>query len=242
MKVSLFIPCMVDTLVPEVGDAVVRTLRRVGLDLEYPEAQTCCGQPAFNAGYWEDARRVARQFLRAFAEAEVIVAPSGSCVSMVRNHYLQLFAEHPEELARAREIGSRVFELSEFLVRKLGVTDLGASFDGKLTYHDSCHLNRELGVSKEPRALIRAVKGAELIEMPDPDRCCGFGGAFSVKFPEISAAMARCKADNIQASGAKAVIISDPGCLIQVRGYFHRHGINVQALHIAELLAGQDSA
>ncbi len=240
MRVSLFIPCMVDTLVPEVGEAMARVLMRLGLELDYPREQTCCGQPAFNAGYWEDAQRVARQFLRAFEQSEAIVSPSGSCVSMVRNHYEELFAESSSELARAREIGARTYELTEFLVRRLGVTDVGARFAGKLTYHESCHLSRELGIKDEPRALVRAVQGAELVEMPEADRCCGFGGTFSVKFPEVSAAMARRKAESIQSTGADAVIICDPGCLIQVRGYLHRHKINVRALHVAELLAGDN--
>ncbi|HUT53490.1 MAG TPA: (Fe-S)-binding protein [bacterium] len=240
MRASLFIPCMVDTLVPEVGEATARVLMRAGVALDYPTEQTCCGQPAFNAGYWEDARRVARRFLKAFADSEAIVSPSGSCVSMVKNHYEELFAESPSELRQAREIGGRTFELTEFLVRRLGITDVGARFTGKLTYHESCHLSRELGIKDEPRALLRAVKGAELIEMQEADRCCGFGGTFSVKFPEISAAMARRKAENIKASGADAVIICDPGCLIQIRGYFHRHGIKVRVLHLAELLAGGD--
>jgi len=241
MRVSLFIPCMADTLVPEVGEATARVLGRLGLRLDYPQSQTCCGQPAFNAGAWEDARRVGRQFLRAFAESEVIVAPSGSCVSMVRNHYPRLFADHPAELAAARAIGERTFELTEFLVRRLGRTDLGASFSGRVTYHDSCHLNRELGVKAEPRALLQAVAGLELVELPDSERCCGFGGTFSIKFPEVSAAMARRKAERIAESGADTVVVCDPGCLLQLRGYLSRRGSRTQVMHLAELLAGKSA-
>lgn len=236
MRISLFIPCLADTLLPEVGEATARLLERLGLDLYYPEEQTCCGQPAFNAGHWEDARRVARQFLRAFEDSELIVSPSGSCVSMVRNYYQLLFADTSRDLEKARTIGERTFELTEFLVRRLGVADLGASFSGRLTYHDSCHLNRELGIKEEPRTLIRAVAGVELVEMEDSERCCGFGGTFSIKFPEVSAAMARRKAERIGESGANAVVVCDPGCLIQIKGYLSRQGSNVRVMHIAELL------
>ena len=237
MRISLFIPCLADTLLPEIGEATARLLERLGLELYYPEEQTCCGQPAFNAGHWEDARRVARQFLRAFEDSELIVSPSGSCVSMVRNYYQLLFADTPRDLEKARTIGERTFELTEFLVRRLGVADLGASFSGRLTYHDSCHLNRELGIKEEPRTLIRAVAGVELVEMEDSERCCGFGGTFSIKFPEVSAAMARRKAERIGESGANAVVVCDPGCLIQIKGYLSRQGSNVRVMHIAELLA-----
>ncbi len=237
MRVSLFIPCLADTLLPEIGEATARLLERLGLELSYPEDQTCCGQPAFNAGHWEDARRVARQFLRAFEDSELIVSPSGSCVSMVRNHYQRLFADNQSDLEKARAIGERTFELTEFLVQRLGVTDLGASFSGRVAYHDSCHLNRELGIKEEPRALIRAVAGVELVEMQDSERCCGFGGIFSLKFPEVSAAMARRKAESIGESGADTVVLCDPGCLIQIKGYLSRQGSNVRVMHIAELLA-----
>lgn len=238
MRVSLFIPCMADSLVPEVGEATARVLGRLGLRLDYPQSQTCCGQPAFNAGAWEESRRVGRQFLRAFAASEVIVAPSGSCVSMVRNHYAELFRENPAELAAARAIGERTFELSEFLVHRLGTTDLGAAFSGRVTYHDSCHLHRELGIKAEPRALLRAVAGLELVELPDAERCCGFGGSFSVKFPEVSTAMARRKAERIAESGADTVAVGDPGCLVQIRGFLSRQGSRVRVVHLAELLAG----
>jgi len=237
MKVSLFIPCLVDNLAPEIGESTARVLSRLGLDLEYPPDQTCCGQPAFNSGYWEDARKVARQFLLAFGDSEVIVSPSGSCVSMVKNHFQSLFAEAPRDLERATEIGKRTFELCDFLVNRLGVDDVGAEFSGKVTYHDSCHLNRELGIKDEPRKLLRGIKGLELIEMPDSDRCCGFGGTFSIKFPEVSSAMARRKAESIKASGADTVVMCDPGCLIQLSGYMQREKVNVRAMHIASILA-----
>jgi len=241
MRVSLFIPCLVDAFLPEVGEATAGVLERLGFALDYPKGQTCCGQPAFNAGHWQEARKVARQFLRAFSNSEVIVCPSGSCVSMVRNHYQRLFENNPRELEQAREIGKRAFEFTEFLVRRLGVTDVGASFHGKVTLHDSCHLNRELGIKEEPRTLIRAVSGAELIEMDEPERCCGFGGSFSIKFPEVSVAMVSMKAESIIGSGANAVVVCDPGCMIQIRGYLSRIKSNVKVMHIATLLASGPS-
>jgi L-lactate dehydrogenase complex protein LldE len=238
MKVSLFIPCIVDNFLTGIAESTAQVLERSGLELDYPQGQTCCGQPGFNAGHWDDARKVARQFLRAFADSEVIVSPSGSCVSMVRNHYEKLFEGHDKDLALARDIGKRTFELTEFLVDKLGITDLGASYDGKVTYHDSCHLNRELGIREQPRTLIKNVKGIELIEMEDPERCCGFGGTFSVKLPEVSAAMARKKAEKIKESGADAVIVCDPGCYLQIDGYLKKNCVNVKVMHIAELISG----
>lgn len=236
MKVSLFIPCIVDSLVPEVAEATARLLERLGLDLDYPQDQICCGQPAFNGGHFEPARKVARRFIEAMNGSEIIVSPSGSCVSMIRNHYGKLFEGNSHELEQARQLGKRTFELTEFLVKHLGVTDLGACFNGAVTLHDSCHLNRELGIKDEPRELIRSVSGARFIEMEDSERCCGFGGTFSIKFPEISSAMARSKADSIVNSSADAVVVCDPGCMIQIGGYLSRRKSKVRVIHIAELL------
>jgi len=231
----------VDSLAPGIGEATARVLSRLGLSLDYPDGQTCCGQPAFNAGHFDDARRVARTFLAAFADSEAVVAPSGSCVSMVRNHYERLFADHPSELAAAREVSGKTYELTEFIVGRLGVTDVGAKFSGKAAYHHSCHLSRELGIVKEPLALLSSVEGLELIEMDGADRCCGFGGLFSVKFPEVSAAMARRKADLALASGAEVLVACEPGCLINLRGYIARRGLALRALHVAELMSGIES-
>ncbi len=238
MDLCLFIPCLVDNFFPEIGLACAETLERAGFGVHYPDGQTCCGQPAYNAGHWDDARRVARNFLRVFAGREVIVAPSGSCVSMVRNHYGRLFEGYPAELALAERVGRRTFEFTEFLVKVAGVTDFGASFHGKVTVHESCHLKRELGVGLEPRILLEKVEGLELVEMEDPDRCCGFGGTFSLKFDAVSAAMARRKAENIEASGADAAVVLDPGCIMQIKGYLSRRGSRVKVLHPAQILAG----
>lgn len=239
MRVSLFIPCIVDNFFPEVGEATAAVLKRAGAELTYPRAQTCCGQPAFNAGRHPEAARVARQWLRAFAGADAVVCPSGSCVAMVRNHYPELFARDPDGLAEVKKLGAVTFEFTEFLVR-LGVTKLGASLPGRATYHHSCHLNRELGVTDGPLKLLREVKGLELIEMEDFDRCCGFGGTFSVKLPEVSGAMARRKAEAIAATGAETVIACDPGCMLHLKGYLSRIGSPIKVMHIAEVLAARD--
>src|SRR5437870_7207193 len=188
-RVALFITCLGDQFFPRVGECAVDVLRRLGVDVTFNPAQTCCGQPAFNTGFREEARQVAARVLDLFDEAEYVVAPSGSCTTMMRVFYPELFADDPERLRRVERLRGRLFEFSEFLVKILKVEDVGASFRGRLTYHDSCHLLRELRIESEPRKLIRAVRGVDLVEMQDYQLCCGFGGTFSVKFPEVSVAM-----------------------------------------------------
>ncbi len=234
--VTLFVQCLVDSLYPDVKDAVEKIFRRLALDVVRPTDQTCCGQPAFNAGYRKEARKAAARFIDIFGEAETIVCPSGSCVNMVRHHYPLLFENDPKYYARAVSLGSRIFELTEFLVDVLQVADLGASFSGKVTYHDSCHLLRGLSVSTQPRRLIQGVKGATLVEMKDSDRCCGFGGSFFLKYPDISAAMAADKVHAVIGSGADVVVGCDMGCLMQIQKHLIRLGSGIKALHIAQLL------
>ncbi len=236
---TLFIQCLVDGVYPEVAEAMVAVLDKLGVTMTYPKDQTCCGQPAFNAGYRKQARAAARQFIRIFEAAEVIVCPSGSCVSMVCNHYSQLFAEDPPWAHRARQVAQKTFEFSQYIVDVLGADDLGACFDGKLTYHDSCHLRRHLGIAAQPRKLISRVRGARLIEMQDSDRCCGFGGSFSVKYADISAAMAQDKVRTILDTGADAVVGCDVSCLMNIQGALSRIQAPVRTLHIAQLLAGE---
>lgn len=238
-RVTLFMQCIVDSCFPQVGEAMVAVLERQGLTLEYPADQTCCGQPAFNAGYRNEATRLARRFLDVFEDAECIVCPSGSCVHMVRHHYRELFAKEPRLLARAERVGARTFEFTEFLVDVLGVTDVGASWHGDVTYHDSCHLLRGLGVKDQPRALLAAVRGLNLIEMTRSDECCGFGGTFSAKYPEISEALLETKLANIQATGAGAVVGCDMGCLMHMQGMIRRRELPISVHHIAEILAGR---
>ncbi len=236
-KVTLFIQCLVDAVRPRIAEAMVQVLRRLGLSLECPTTQTCCGQPAFNSGYRREARSVARRFMKIFEEAEVIVSPSGSCVHMVRHHYPDLFKDEPRWQKRAERIASRTYEFTEFLVDVLGVQDVGARFNGRITYHDSCHLLRGIGVKDQPRKLLSRVAGAELVEMKNSDYCCGFGGAFSVKYPEISTAMVKDKVDHIVNSGARAVVGCDTGCLLNISGAISRRGLPIETMHIAEMLA-----
>ena len=238
-RVTLFMQCIVDSCFPQVGEAMVAVLERQGLTLEYPADQTCCGQPAFNAGYRNEAARLARRFLDVFEDAECIVCPSGSCVHMVRHHYRELFAKEPRLLARAERVGAKTFEFTEFLVDVLGVTDVGASWHGDVTYHDSCHLLRGLGVKDQPRALLAGVRGLNLIEMTRSDECCGFGGTFSAKYPEISEALLETKLANIQATGAGAVVGCDMGCLMHMQGMIRRRELPISVHHIAEILAGR---
>ncbi|HYL45941.1 MAG TPA: (Fe-S)-binding protein [Candidatus Limnocylindrales bacterium] len=246
-RVSLFIPCFVDQMIPEVGLDLVRVLRRVGYDLDFPAEQTCCGQPAFNTGYWDDARPVAERFVQIFRSAEFVVCPSGSCTSMVREFYPELLAGTP--LADdAAKLGQRVFEFSEFLVKVAKVTDVGASFPHRVVVHDSCHGLRELHLKKEPRELLRHVKGLELVEMPYSEDCCGFGGTFSVKFGMISAAMGDAKAGYAESSGAEYVTATDPSCLMHIDGILRRRNSQVRTIHLTGILAqsagsgGRDSA
>ena len=235
--VTLFIQCLVDGIYPEVGEAVVAIFRKLGVNLTCPDQQTCCGQPAFNAGYQREARVAARRFIDIFESAEAIVCPSGSCVTMVRHHYPQLFADDAAWLQRARQVAARTFELTEYLVDILGVDDLGARFDGVVTYHDSCHLLRNLRIKGQPRRLLNRISGTEFVEMHDSDRCCGFGGSFSIKYADISAAMAEDKVNNIIASGADTVVGCDMGCLMNIQGMLSRRGASIKVLHIAQLLA-----
>lgn len=236
--VSLFIQCLVDTIYPRVGWAMAEVLERVGCRLSCPTDHTCCGQPAFNAGYRHEARRAARRFIRIFEDAETIVCPSGSCVAMVRHHYPLLFEKEDRWYRRAQSVARRTFEFSEFLVDRLGITDTAAVYEGRVTYHDSCHLARTLGIRAQPRELIRRVAGAQLVEMTAPDRCCGFGGTFSLHYPAISTAMVDEKVQNILATGADAVVGCDMGCLMNIQGRLDRIGSSVTTMHIAELLAG----
>jgi L-lactate dehydrogenase complex protein LldE len=223
---------------PEVGDAMVTVFNRLGVPMDYPESQTCCGQPAHNSGYRREAKAAAHRFVEIFGDAEKIVCPSGSCVHMVRHHYPELFADEPMEFRmHVKDIGNRCYEFSEYLVDVLGVVNIGAEFPGKATYHDSCHLLRGLGIKEQPRKLLEYVKGLDFIEMNDSDTCCGFGGTFSVNYPEISTAMVDEKIDNILESGADYVVGCDISCLMNIKGRLSRRGEKVEVKHIAEILA-----
>jgi L-lactate dehydrogenase complex protein LldE len=236
--VALFVTCLADLFFPEVGEATVKLLRQAGCRVTFPAGQTCCGQPAFNTGYRREAARLARRFIALFEDADAVVAPSGSCTLMVKQEYPHLFAQEPAMRARAEALAARTFDLATFLVDVLGVTELGARFDGRVTYHDSCHLNQGLGVHEAPRQLLRAVEGLELVEMADSDRCCGFGGTFAVKMPDISTAMLGDKLDRIVATGAQTVVVCDASCGMQIAGGLSRRGSPVKVIHLAQLLTG----
>lgn len=235
---ALFIPCFVDQLAPQVGLDTVKVLRRIGWDVVYPEAQTCCGQPPFNAGFWDDARPCAEKFLRDFEGHEFIVCPSGSCTSMVRHEYPELLAGSPL-VEQARAIGARTFEFSEFLVKIAGVTDVGATFPHSVTYHASCHATRLLGIRTEPLELLRRVRGLDLREMVYADECCGFGGTFAIKMGSISAAMADTKAMNASETGAEYVASIDPSCLMHLDGRFRLTAQKPRTIHLASILASE---
>ena len=235
MRVSLFIPCVVDQFFPQVGISSVKLLKHCGASVEYPHEQTCCAPPAFNSGYRSEAKTLAQRFLRIFSRAEYVVAPSGSCVTMVREFYGHL--DLPTTLSDEFEnLKSRIFELSEFMVKVMKCKITGASFPHRITYHNSCHLLRELWISEYPRLLIHGVKGVEMVDLPESTRCCGFGGTFSVKFPEISVAMGYDKIQNILRTGAEYVIANDSSCLMHIDGLLRRQKSPVRTMHIAELL------
>ena len=236
-EVSLFIPCTVDIFAPRIGEAVVSLLRRVGVNPVYHEEQTCCGQPAMNAGYREEAKKVAKHFISVFEKDEVIVSPAGSCVCMAKYHYPELLETEPEWLRRAEALAPRLYEFSQFLVDVLKVVDVGASFEGKVTYHESCHILRGLGVSEQPKKLIQAVKGAQLLPLNNSDSCCGFGGEFANDFPDISESMVRDKAADFLASGADLLILNEPGCFLNIGGYLNRNHPGKKIMHLASFLA-----
>jgi L-lactate dehydrogenase complex protein LldE len=238
-RVSLFVTCMVDQLFPKVGLAMADVIERLGYQVDFPEDQTCCGQPAFNSGYRAEARAVARHFLDTFERCESIVVPSGSCTSMVVHHFAELFHKEPETLARVHSLEKRVWEFSTFLTAVAGVEDVGARLDEVITFHDGCHALRELGVRSAPRRLLACVRGLELREMQPAEECCGFGGTFSVKFAELSGAMARTKIDAIVRTGARTVVSLDPSCLMQIQGALSRAGSPIRTMHLAEVLASR---
>jgi L-lactate dehydrogenase complex protein LldE len=231
--VALFIPCYIDQFYPEVGEATVRLMEKYGAPIVFPERQTCCGQPAFNSGYWEDSRKVVRQFCDAFDGQRWIVTPSGSCAAMCR-----VFFGLVDSDPRVVETGRRVFELTEFLVDMLGVTDTGATYPRKVAMHIGCHTRRELGVVDQPMTLLRSIRGLEYRELPEMEDCCGFGGTFSVKMPGMSLSMGKTKVDNIVKSGADVVVSPDISCLMHVGGMMRRtpEAKHIEIKHIAELL------
>ena len=237
-EVGLFVTCLVDLFRPSVGFAAVALLERAGCAVAVPEVQTCCGQPAYNGGDRSDAKAIAARVIEAFEAFEYVVAPSGSCTGMIVKHYPDLFAADPAMASRARDLATRTHELTSFLVDIRGVTGLDAAFDAVATYHDSCSGLRELGVKAQPRALLERVAGLRLVDLPGAELCCGFGGAFCVKYPDISNRMVANKTKDIAATGADTVLAGDLGCLMNIAGKLAREGSPILARHVAEVLAG----
>ncbi len=242
MKVALFITCLADLFYPEVGKSVVQVLESQGVEVEAPLQQTCCGQPTYNSGYQQESKKAARHFLETFEpflqETEgYIVLPSGSCAAMIRETYPKLLSDEPALYARVMAIRERVYEFSEFLVRVLGVEKISATYSAKATYHHSCHMARGLGLREEPLEVLKRVEGLELIPLANAEDCCGFGGTFAVKMPEISTAMGEEKLQHVRETGAELLIASDLGCLMHLSGYARREGQPIQVKHVAQVLA-----
>jgi L-lactate dehydrogenase complex protein LldE len=235
--VQLFVTCLVDSFYPQSGEAVVEILRRLGLDVEFPSDQTCCGQPNFNAGLRAEARPIAEHTIRVFEKTTGdIVIPSGSCANMIKHGYAELFANDPVWLPRAQYLASRVYEFTEYLVDKLGVTDLGAHWDGVLTYHPSCHTLRGMNIDRQPRALLADVSGATVVELPNAEECCGFGGIFSMEHPELSAEWLKRKMDNLEKTESPTLVVTEAGCRMHIAGGLHRQRKKQRVVHIAEVL------
>jgi L-lactate dehydrogenase complex protein LldE len=235
--VQLFVTCLVDSFFPGIGTSIVHVLNRAGVHVEFPAGQTCCGQPAFNAGLRRAARPLAEHTLKAFEKTTgEIIVPSGSCAAMLLQGYLELFKDDPPWLARAHELAGRVHELTEYLVDMRGVSDLGSRWPGKLTYHPSCHLLRHLGVDRQPRLLLANVKEAEIVELPERTDCCGFGGIFSIEHPELSAEFLKRKISNLEKTASPTLVVSDTGCLMHIQGGLQRAHMRQRVVYIAEVL------
>ena len=235
MTATLFVPCYIDLVFPQVAKSVVRLLEKLGHQVVFDPAVTCCGQPPFNAGFWPEAREIARPVLRRLERAEAVVVPSGSCATMLKKFYLMLFAGEPEEVL-AKEVASRTFEFAQFLVDYLGVVNVGAEFPHRVTYHDGCHGLRELGIKLQPRRLLAEVRGLTLVGLRDGEICCGFGGTFATKFAPISTAMGESKCAAAIESGAEFLISGDSSCLLHLQGLLSRQHQPLKTLHLAEVL------
>ena len=241
MRVGLFVTCLVDLFRPRIGFAALRLLEAAGCEVIVPETQTCCGQPGYNSGDRASALALARKVLAEFESCDYVVAPSGSCSGTIRTHYPDLFAGRPAELERAKRLGARTYELTDFLVNVVRLEQVPGRFDGTVTYHDSCSGLREMGVKSQPRRLLARVPGLRLAEMAEAETCCGFGGAFAIKFGEISTRLADNKCNNVAATGADAVVLGDLGCMLNIEGRLRRRGdLKTKVLHVAEVLAGTD--
>jgi L-lactate dehydrogenase complex protein LldE len=235
--VQLFVTCLIDSFYPQTGEAIVKILHHLGIHVEFAPDQTCCGQPNFNAGLRAEARPIAEHIIRVFEKTTGdIVIPSGSCAHMIKHGYAELFADDPIWLPRAQALASRVYEFTEYLVDKLGVTDLGAQWNGTLTYHPSCHTLRGMNIDRQPRTLLANVRGAIIVELPNAEECCGFGGIFSMEHPELSAEWLKRKIGNLEATQSPTLVVTESGCLMHIAGGIHRQKKQQRVIHIAEVL------
>ena len=239
INASLFVTCIIDQLYPQVGVSVVRVLRRLGVGVDFPSGQTCCGQPLYNSGFVRESLELGRRVIEGLAESQYVVVPSGSCAAMLRVFYLDLFADDAVLLPQAKQLAAKTYEFSEFLTDVLGVEETGASYPAKATYHPSCHLLRELGAREGPERLLRNVDGLELTALPQAETCCGFGGTFSVKYPHISEGMVTDKIRNVVSTGADTLVACDMSCLMNIGGALSRQGADVQVKHLAQVLEGK---
>jgi len=237
MIVDAFIPCFIDQFYPETAKSFITVLEKAGCEVNYNPEQTCCGQPAFNSGYWKEARTIATKFLTDFESADVIVSPSASCTGFIKNYYKRLFEEDRELLEKSNQLGDKVYEFTDFLVNHLKVENLGATFNYKVTFHDSCAGLREYGIKEEPRKLLNHVKGLELVEMKDLETCCGFGGTFAAKFHAISTAMTEQKVENAIKTGAEYITSTEASCLMNLEAYISKQKLPIKTIHLADVLA-----
>ena len=237
MEVDVFIPCFIDQLYPETASNFIKVLEKAGCKVFYNPAQTCCGQPSFNSGYWKETRQLAKKFLNDFSSGRIVVAPSASCTGFIRNYYEKLFADDVVLLAEVKKLTPKVFEFTDFLVNHLKQTEFGAEFHHKVTFHDACSGLREYGIKDEPRILLQNVKGLELIEMENTNVCCGFGGTFSAKFHHISTAMTEQKVENALKTGAEYIVSTEASCLLNIEAYIRKQKLPIKAIHLADILA-----
>jgi L-lactate dehydrogenase complex protein LldE len=239
-NVQLFITCLVDSFYPQTGEAIVSILHRLGLTVDFARDQTGCGQPPFNAGLRAEARPIVEHTIRVFEQTKGdIVIPSGSCAHMIKHGYPELFQEDPAWLSRAQAVGNRIYEFTEYLFDKLGVTDLGARWEGILTYHPSCHTLRGMKIDRQPHALLENVRGAQVVELPHAEECCGFGGIFSIEHPELSAEWLKRKIGNLEMTQSPTLVVTEAGCLMHIAGGLHRQKKKQRVVHIAEVLVNQ---
>jgi L-lactate dehydrogenase complex protein LldE len=238
MKVDLFIPCFINQFYPQIGLNTIKILKKFGVEINYNPKQSCCGQPAFNSGYWDETLELAEKFLNDFPNNRIIISPSASCIGFIKKHYSKL-SEKKEYLEKLGNTTDKLFELTDFLINHLKINSTGAKFKAKVTYHDSCTALREYGIKSEPRTLLKNVEGIELVEMQENEVCCGFGGTFIIKFKAISEAMVEQKVENAIKTGAEYIVLTEASCMLNIQGYIEKNKLPIKVIHIADILANE---